>query len=385
MRWPVRRDRDHGTITLHLHDYPGEYLLDIDLPHYKYDAWATVAMGRMKSQCSEEAQTYERAVEAILRPTLVDGGGPVKINVERLLSDLRMAYGNFIRAARNRGMEMLQPGMVLAGWDGNNAPPPAVPFVPLSESIPINHPFRAKMREAYEEYCRNRVTPFRNRLNKSTRQLVLVDVLRVLRNGWGCFNDTKDCLKAIIDAYCYTTTPRRLMRHLPFPSCVLPQPHIAQVLFAATKADHATKSYRANMKRLLNGLVDGACSKIAGHIRNVKYEWFTSIRSTEDSEGSFQGRRAETLNGKLKDPPYHESPPGWFPGVVPSDWPDPKADGTSNWSFQEKQFDFLQFQPVALPLRNGAAWPHLQFDKLIWTLLSDCFHCRKDDQREVSS
>ncbi len=46
-------DKDCGTITLHLHDYPGEYLLDIDLPDGSYDGWLAMSLIQSPVTCKD--------------------------------------------------------------------------------------------------------------------------------------------------------------------------------------------------------------------------------------------------------------------------------------------------------------------------------------------
>jgi predicted YcjX-like family ATPase len=368
-RWPVGHAKDRGTILLHLHDYPGEYLLDLELPK-TLDEWSTTASERMRLQCAAAAERYDEEVLAILKPLEDSAMGDA--DAERVMKDLRAIYAKYARAARSCGMEMLQPGMRLAAWDPEKEDECPVAFVPLPASISSGHPLRGKLRLAYAEYCEKEVEPFRTRLAASNRQLVVVDVLRVLRNGVNAFNDTQRCLRAVIGAYRYTNIVGRVLKRLP--PAVRPRTHIDRVIFAASKADHATQSHRANMSRLLEQLVMGAAGDIAKNVREIQYDWFTSIRCTQDKVGKLDGQPLQVLLGRRKDRPEEETPRPWNPGFVPSEWPCPLADGTDAWPFQCDRFKFLEFMPPPLPLLNGAAWPNLNLDGVLWRLLSDCFH-----------
>ena len=116
--------RDHGTIRLALHDYPGEYLLDTPLPRADYRRWSKETLDRMASQCLDARREYHGAVAEWLKRCFEEAASPAGEGFE-VPAELQQAYGRFLRAARQRGMEMLQPGMALCGWyDRDDVPCP---------------------------------------------------------------------------------------------------------------------------------------------------------------------------------------------------------------------------------------------------------------------
>jgi uncharacterized protein len=336
--------RSHGTILLHLHDYPGEYLLDAGLIGRTYEQWSDETLEQMRSNCPDEAQSYQTIASEQQDQDRVE-----------VLKCLRSAYGRYAFAAREKGLEFIQPAMALLNWynrdGGTESPgPEELPFVPLTGSFAPQGPLIEDMRERYRDYVNNVVTPFVKRIRRCRTQLVLVDVLRVLRNGVEAYNDTRQCIAEILHAY---HAAWRLFRG------------VKRVLFAATKADHATKSYRPNMTRLLDELVFKAKGHIKSGITIASSEWLASVRATEDGKQSVDGRPHEVLVGVLKgsDPQktrFQE------PGAVPAAWP-----FDENWEFGNGEFDFPEFEPRPVAKGDGAILPHINLDRVIWKILKD--------------
>jgi predicted YcjX-like family ATPase len=180
---------------------------------------------------------------------------------------------------------------------------------------------------------------------------VLVDVLKILRHGVVAYNDTRECISEILHAY-----------HSPW----RPFKGIKRVIFAATKADHATKSYRPNMTRLLDELISKAKGPIVNGVAIEKSEWFTSVRATSDGRSEWDGRPCEVLIGTMKGNTGQVIK--YYPGVVPAEWP-----GNDEWVLDNRAYNFPEFEPLQLAKRDGAALPHLNLDRIIWKVLKGCF------------
>lgn len=371
LRWPLGVAKDRGTVRLILHDYPGEFLLDAPLIKQTYSAWSATAYDRMCGQCPEAAVAYGEQANR----TLLTDGAAEHDSLAAPLRELRNAYGRFIAIARTAGMEMLQPGIALASLASLAQPAEQItdwhegllPFVPLPPSVPDDHAAKFELAKRYDAYCKLRVQPFLNRVGTSSRQIVLVDVLRVLRNGVDCYNDTQRCLASIMEAYRYNGVGRQFARNLP--PGLRPAERVGRVIFAATKADQALKSHRGNLVRLLETLVRKAQARCATGVGPVRHEWFTSLRATADRQGQWNGRPAEALFGKLVG---EDTATDRNPGTVPSDWP--SGADTDPWPFGSEQYKFPDFSPPSLPPRDGVPWPHLNLDCLLWQVLADCFH-----------
>ncbi len=352
-KW-VGLGKSQGSIALHLHDYPGEYLLDAGMHDMTFEEWSSETMDRMANYCPGEANHYRMTVETAGNRT-----------PEEFLKSLRTAYARYAEAARKQGLEFIQPAMTLVDWyercDTSDQPPnptkQELPFVPLpgspdseEQSDPEIEQLRKQLTASFERYKKRRVKPFRKRIRKCNTQLVLVDVLRVLQNGKHAYNDTRQCIAEILRAYHAAWKPFG---------------GIKRALFAATKADHATKQSRGNMSRLLDALVTKAKGQLKGGIRTPESEWFTSIRVTREGREA-GGQKREVLNGTEKG--KSDEPMNFLCGKVPPEWPIEE-----DWVYGNPAYGFTEFEPTQLPTIDGSLWPHVNLDRVIWKILEGCF------------
>ena len=370
------------TIELHIHDYPGEFLLDVELTEMTFDEWSKATIERMHEQCQTEAARYAHVMSEL--------GAAVGADPEDSLSKLRAAYADYVATAHARHFEMIQPGMALLPWTrklgschasgdpGRNI----LPFVPVPAEVQVPEQLRHSLQQAYEHYVENDVAHFVSDLSKSSTQVVLVDVLRVLSNGLQCFNDTRRCLEATLTAYQYPgkwfkpriladkgghrKTIGQLYRYLGkwFRS------RIRRVVFAATKADHALNGDRPHLAGLLATLVDKARGQIGG-VLSPRYRWLASLRATLDGVSRKDGRPREFLKGRLVGAEIESV---WNPGLVPNEWPDRMIPHTDEpWVAGNDFYRFPRFMPPRFPARDGAEVPHLNLDELLWDILEPCF------------
>lgn len=343
-------------LRLHFHDYPGEFLLDAPMIELTYSAWSTEALDRMRRQCGDVALErgdcqltgVEAAREEFEKAASLTAG----MSVSEGLNTLRTAYGRYVWEARRRGLEFLPPGAALLPWlqrhEGCADPPPApteteLPFVPLCLLPGNNQSLIVEMWNRYEDYKRSQVKPFIKRIRRCDRHLVLVDVLRVLRNGCAAHNDFQECLSKIIRMYY-----RRWFNS------------IRRVLFAATKADHATNDNRPNLALLLDEMVSKAKGQTTTN-KVMSSHWFTSIRSTRDAIGEKDEREIQLLRGVKNGAAEATST---YPGSVP-----PSIPNGRNWTFDNLTYKFPEFVPSPLPRANGVALEHMNLDEIIWNLL----------------
>lgn len=346
--------QSHGTIILHLHDYPGEYLLDVGMIGKSFEEWSKATLLRMESQLPSEADRYKKNVEQIQARASED--------TKESLPSFREAYAHYAQAARQVGFEFVQPAMTLIEWYERNErcgrgderwdvpSEEELPFIPLPELPPAAPRLVGEMNLRYKKYLEDNIKPFYKRIQRCDTQLVLVDVLRILKHGVDAFNDTRDCITEILQAYHGSWRPLR---------------RVKRVLFAATKADHALKSNRSNMTKLLDDLVGKAKGTVSGNIPIQPAEWFTSIRATKDGTTKRDGRPLGVLVGRKIGEIDEKSR---NPGIVPDEWPD-----DAGWRFGNKEFDFPEFEPSRLSKLNSKPWPHLNLDQVIWRILQDCF------------
>lgn len=342
----VGRARSFGTVTLHIHDYPGEYLLDVGMKEKTYQHWSREAIDRMHAQLPGEARRYE-SIAADLQ-------GQASVEIAEAL---HTAYSRYVLAARDAGMELIQPAMTLLKWHHRRETDPQSPELPLPDELPFvplpacldgEEVLWKDMAARYQDHVKQHVNPFLARIRGCNAQLVLVDVLRVLRNGVDVFNDTSRCIAEILAAY---------HRKDWWPS------GIKCILFAATKADHAAKNYRSNMTRLLGDVVQKAQGAVRGNVAIANPEYFSSLRATKDATAQLDGMPVEVLEGLRRG---ENTQGAYCPGVVPQEWPE-------DWSANEQRHQFPEWEPRTFPKKNGTRLPHINLDKVIWKLFASYF------------
>ena len=338
---------NRGEVTFHIHDYPGEYLLDAPLLNQTFANWSDEALDRISGQ--------QRVVAA--KEYLDLANQPVGSDADDWIKKLREAYAKYLVEARKAGLEFFQPAMSaaqyfvrfeLANTDGLPLSPQVeeLPFVPLGQpALESGTPAIVELEKRFQVYRNTNVLPFVKRLGKVQKQIVLVDVLRVLKAGPDIFNDTSNCLRAILECYRYGTTIYGGAK---------------KVLFAATKADHATKEGRPNLGRLLDKLVKKAAGAIPFSVEVSPSVGMTAICATTDEVHNEPGfGLTQAVVGRRKESPNVSEPFG--PGKVPPDWPD-----DDEW----KDFLFPEFCAPKIPSSDEKPWPNLSMDRLIWFAFS---------------
>ena len=205
--------------------------------------------------------------------------------------------------------------------------------------------------------------PFFRTAARCSRQIVLVDVMRVLRRGVHSYNDTRRSLRRVLDAYGYAEQRHPLS---PLRLLDLFATKVDRVLFVATKADQCTKATRGNLRYLLEELVEPKRRELAVGLPDgrPRVTFCAAHRSTEDAAKEFEGRQLSCLRGHRADKAADKDGP-WFPGEIPPAWPD------DQWDPEQSQFIFPDFLPARLPMRDGALAPHINLDKVFWHTVED--------------
>jgi len=343
-------------LMLELVDYPGERLLDLPMTRMTYEEWSDEFDRRAQTGPRKElAAEWRRACEAI--------AGGSEGNAAAAAGQAIGAYAACICGLRAHGFEAVQPSAVLLR-DGDASLPP-IRFCPLPDRIRAAAPAVAsRFRERYEHYVEDHVEPFMCEVACCTRQIVLVDVLRVLRKGVHSYNDTRRCLRCVLDVFRYR---RREPWYRPgaWLDRLFNGPAIERVAFVATKADQATRTNRARLKGLLRELVGPTHRELRTTMRRdrLHFAFCAAHRCTGDVEKLVDGRPLSALAGRRSDQRAREGV--WFPGEVPESWPDDEWDAESN------AFRFPDFVPAALPMRDGAVIDHVNLDKVFWYMIED--------------
>jgi predicted YcjX-like family ATPase len=136
-------------------------------------------------------------------------------------------------------------------------------------------------------------------------------------------------------------------------------PRIDKVLFAASKVDHVAHSQHANLKALLERLVQGPARRPRFSGIAVDVLALAALRSTDSVRTEYQGQVLSCVRGRLKD---EDRETVLFPGEIPPDLPEPE-DWTSG------RFRFREFAPRRL--RAGSVDQHIRLDQAIEFLIGD--------------
>ena len=213
----------------------------------------------------------------------------------------------------------------------------------------------AVMEQRFEQYKEHVVKKFyTTHFARFDRQIVLVDCLKSLNNGYESFVDMQEAITFILKNFNYGKSSF-LQRFI--------SPKIDKLLFAATKADHVTPGQHNNMQVFLKRMVAAAHNDI--HYEGIKTECISmaAIRSTESFIADYQGLRIPCLKGIGKK---EGKTIALFPGEVPIEMPN-----VDDW--KQERFSFTDFNPQPQPLIQTKAMPHIRMDHALEFLLGDKF------------
>lgn len=334
-------------LSLEILDYPGEWLLDLPLLQQGFADWsrATLASARRGGR----APLARDWLDYLARHPADRAADQ---QVARQAHEL---YRAFLVACREREqLSLMQPGRFLN--------PGLLPEASILWFCPMHFPvggdarpgsLAALMEARFEAYKRTIVQPFFTELARNVdRQIVLVDVLRVLNAGEEAFADHRQALDTILSAFRFG---RRSLLRLLFGA------RIDRVLFAATKADHVPALQRDHLEALMANLVQAPSLRATAARARVAAAALASIRCTEDGTDTIDGRKVDVVVGL---PQGGERRIRFFPGIVPVTPPPPGFWG-------ERFTEFPVFQPPRIIRAASQGIPHINLDKALDFLLED--------------
>lgn len=329
-------------LTLDLIDYPGEWLLDLPLMSQDFHAWSSSVMqlADMPARAAL-ARTWRERLAA------TDLDGPAD---EAVLAGLAATYTAYLRRCHHElGLSMVQPGRFTN--PGDLADSPLLQFCPMPPGETRSGSLRALAASRYEAYRGEVVERFyREHFSRFDRQIVLLDLFASLNAGPQHFADTELALSTILESFRYGSSSwlGRLLA-----------PRIDKVLFAASKADHVAYSQHANLKALLERMIQAAARRPRFSGISIDVLALAALRATDTVRTEHQGQVLSCVRGRLKD---ENRETVLFPGEIPPDLPEPE-DWTSG------RFRFRDFAPRRL--RPGHPNQHIRLDQAIEYLIGD--------------
>ncbi len=320
-------------VTIDIVDYPGEWLLDLELLRLDFAQWSSAAVERVTNNAGGEARAWIADVAA----ASTQGEAASRV-VE--------SYASLLRGLRARGFRHLQPGRLLAGAADAAASAPA----PLPTALAGSALFAA-MEARYDAYRQVQVEGFfRDHFAKLDRQIVLFDVIGALAKGPAVMADTQAALASVLTSFRY--------RQIPWLDWL--RARIDRVLVAATKVDHVTTSQYLNLRQLLAERFEGSEWTEAIADERIRFDVVASIRSTVDGWIRHDGAQRAAIRGVLK------SDPGVLRLLVPSDVP-PKPP----MEWPPEGFVYADFAPPDLSGFATKPFPNVNLDKALDFLIGD--------------
>ena len=356
-----------GNSRLHVDivDYPGEWLIDLQLLGQSYAAWSAAALAA--------ARDARRAVAA--EPFLSFlGGAPdgKKANEQDAIQGARL-FTQYLETARGAGSAepTLGPGRFLLPGDLQGSP--VLTFFPLDAADA--GPYRAvlpMLEQRFESYKGRVVKPFfRDHFAKLDRQIVLVDALAALDRGSAAVADLEASLGNVLAAF----RPGAQS----WLNLILPR-RIDRILFAATKADHLHHLSHDRLEAILSLITKRAADRATFAGADVKALAFAALRATKEAEMA-KGR--ETLPCIVGTPlPGERIGRDVFDGlrsaaVFPGDLPVDPAAALAGGSLggNGNAVRAICFRPPRIPpdgpTGDVAPWPHIRLDRVLDFLLGD--------------
>jgi hypothetical protein len=252
------------------------------------------------------------------------------------------------------GYSIIQPGRNF--YSGSVSDQSTLLFSPLPKPkyiTPHEDSIYNRFEKRYKRYISEMVSPLAEEyFSQFDRQIILIDLLKSLQNGYYPFIDMSEAIKKIVDIYKYGQQS--------FLKSVVDK-KIDKVLFGATKADYIPSSMHGNYLKLLNSTVEEAKKELSIRGIETKSLIFSSIKSTEDAEKNINGKTVNGIKGKLVG--FNSQSTEYF-GELPEEFP-----LKSEW--RAGMFNFPKFSPIQFPDRDIDAVPHINMDLVIDYLIGD--------------
>ena len=324
--------------TIELIDYPGEWLLDLTLLDLDFRSWSQQSLEWLQEIDEPQATKYLESVQSITS----------KSHGREFEEQLHREYRELVVQLKIDHYSQITPGRFI--MPSNLANDPMLVFAPISD---VSEELAAVFEKRYERYVEEVVKGIHLEHFKGfERQVVLIDVIESLQNGYKCHKDMKSGMKSMLGLYDHNN--KNFLAQWFSPS-------IKKVLFVATKADQVAASQHANFKELLEDMVEELRREMdISHIE-TSTQIISSLKSTVTIEKKYEGRQLSFVRGLLEeDGELHDL----YPGEMPSSFP-----SKENW--QSENYAYKSFLPPKHSYAEGEALEHINMDKVVEKLLGD--------------
>jgi predicted YcjX-like family ATPase len=331
-------------------DYPGEWLLDLQLLDLGYQAWAEGVLARFAAR--------PEAADWLARVRATDAAAPLD---EPASQGLAAGYTAVLAALRGAGLSDVTPGRFL--MPGDLAGSPALTFAPLPRpaTTPRGSLWRA-MEQRYDAYRTLVVRPFfRDHFARVDRQVVLVDALGAIHSGPQAVEDMRRALAAVLAAF----RPGRggVLTEL------LRGRRVERILLAATRADHLHHSQHGRLSGFMAALLAEARDRARFAGAATEAMALAGLRATTEAEVPQDGRLLPGVRGTLLST---GRPALMYAGELPADPARLVAsarDGAQRWL--DADYAVMAFAPARIAPGPAEGLPHIRMDRAAEFLLGD--------------
>ncbi|QBL08942.1 YcjX family protein [Rheinheimera sp. D18] len=333
--------QSRSELALDIIDYPGEWLLDLPLLDLSYTQWCEFSWQLF-------AKTHRKDIAAPFAALLssVDPQNATELQLQTLTEQYKQLLQQFHQTP---GAYLNQPGRLLV--PGTLAGAPMLQLFPL---LPVQanaaSPLSNKLAQHYDSYRKHVIKPFyQQHFSGLDRQVILVDCLSALNAGHAAVSELQQALQLILQSFNYG--PSSILGRLFKPS-------ISKVLFAASKADHATPEQHKALTLLLQQLLQQPLKQSQYQAATTEAMSIAAIRASKSGFVQVDGLAQPCISGVG----INAQALTYFPGEVPAKLP---AAST----FNQHKFGFLPLRP--LPWQENQLIPHVRMDHVLQYILGD--------------
>lgn len=343
--------RSPRTVHLDIVDYPGEWLLDLELLDRDYATWSRETLARITSR--------DMAAEFLAAADRAEAAGGFD---EAVAKTLATAFTGYLHAARAAGFSDCTPGRFLLPGEMEGSP--ALTFAPLPkpDGTPPRKSLWREMERRFEAYKAQVVKPFfRDHFSRIDRQVVLIDVLGAINAGPAALEDLRRAMADTLAAF----RPGRNA----FLSRLLLGRRVEKILFAATKADHLHHSQHARLTAITEALMREARDRAAFAGAETAAMSIAALRATTEESREHEGRKLDLVRGTLLDTGASAA---FYPGRLPDDpmrLIAPAREGAERWL--DADYRVMRFAPSGAAGRAGDGPPHIRLDRAADFLIGD--------------
>ncbi|AUD79381.1 hypothetical protein CW740_09040 [Kangiella profundi] len=348
----LQKLQKHSHLTIDIIDYPGEWLLDLPLLRLSFKDWSMQCRELLEQSGDVlESSWREQSAQMIYQKPLPD----------EEVAEVSSAYKSFIKQhfSQQQTYNLLQPGRFILPGELSGAP--VLDFFPVLDIDILSSDWSSLSEESlirtlekrFNYYKKQIVEPFfKEYFEKVDRQILLVDCLEVLNNGYQNYRNMQFTLSELLKSFHYghSNWLKRMF-----------SPSIDKLLIAATKADHVPPEQHRDLESFLQKMLQDSRNDIQYEGIELETLAISAIKVTEAVMAEHQGQKLMCVKGvELSSGEEIIN----YPGKLSS-------QALSKDAWQEQQYDFVDF---AIPGNlTSSILPHIRMDKVLQFLIGDKF------------